>query len=89
MSLNAQEWRRAPVQAARKRTVVMSEQKRGVLDLSQASPASVGIDVAKATFDAALLSDGQLRQRNFAMTVSGFDALHAWKRPVNMERRWR
>jgi hypothetical protein len=40
----------------------------------------LGIDVAKATFEAALLVDGKMHQRSFAMTVPGFDALHAWMR---------
>src|SRR5262249_48306185 len=55
--------------------------KRGAGDMSQAhaaDPVSLGIDVAKASFEAALLIDGQLHQRSFAMTASGFDALHAW-----------
>src|SRR5262245_30092443 len=43
-----------------KRPAVMSERKRGVTDMSQASPASRGIDVAKAPLDAALIVDGQL-----------------------------
>jgi transposase len=34
--------------------------------------------VAKATFDAALLVDGQLHHRSFAMTAQGFDSLHTW-----------
>jgi transposase len=38
----------------------------------------LGIDVAKATFDAALLLHGRLLQRSFAMTAHGFDALHTW-----------
>jgi transposase len=56
------------------------------MDMSQANPASLGIDVAKATFDAALLIDGQLHQRSFAMTASGFDALHAWMSKQGVER---
>ena len=48
--------------------------------MSQASAVSLGIDVAKATFEAALLVDGKVLQRSFAMTVPGFDALHAWMR---------
>jgi len=43
-----------------------------------ADPASLGIDVAKATFDAALLIHGRLLHRSFAMTAQGFDALHTW-----------
>jgi transposase len=45
---------------------------------SPADPASLGIDVAKATFDVALLIHGRLLHRSFAMTAHGFDALHAW-----------
>ena len=41
--------------------------------------------MAKATFDAALLSDRQLHQRTFAMSVSGFDALHAWMSKQGVE----
>ena len=48
--------------------------------MSQASAVSWGIDVAQATFEAALLVDGKVLQRSFAMTVPGFDALHAWMR---------
>jgi len=43
-----------------------------------ADPASLGIDVAKATFEAALLIHGRLLQRSFAMTAQGFDSLHTW-----------
>src|SRR5258708_21655593 len=53
VSLNAQEWRRAP-HPVRKRTTVGSEWKGGAVEMGQASPASLGIDVAKATFEAAL-----------------------------------
>ena len=35
--------------------------------MSQTHPASLGIDVAKAKFDAALLREGKLAQRSFAM----------------------
>jgi transposase len=54
--------------------------------MSQASQASLGIDVAKATFDAALLMEGKLLQRSFAMTVQGFEALHAWIGTQGVER---
>jgi transposase len=60
--------------------MVESAWKRGAVEMSQASAASLGIDVAKATFEAALLVDGKVLQRSFAMTVPGFDALHAWMR---------
>jgi transposase len=56
------------------------------MDMSQANPASFGIDVAKATFDAALLIDGQLHQRSFAMSASGFDTLHAWMSKQGVKR---
>jgi transposase len=46
--------------------------------MSQARQASLGIDVAKATCDAALLIDGQLLPRSCTMTAQGFEALHAW-----------
>lgn len=45
---------------------------------SPADPASLGSDVAKATFDVALLIHGRLLHRSFALTAHGFDALHAW-----------
>ncbi len=43
-----------------------------------ASQASLGIDVAKVKFDAALLLEGKVLQRTFAMTAQGFEALHTW-----------
>ena len=46
--------------------------------MSQTHPASLGIDVAKAKFDAALLRDGKLAQRTFAMDPAGFAALDRW-----------
>jgi transposase len=46
--------------------------------MSQERPASLGIDVAKATFDAALLYEGKLAQRTFAMDPAGFAALDGW-----------
>jgi transposase len=54
--------------------------------MGQASPASLGIDVAKATFEAALLVDGKMLQRSFAMTVAGFDALHTGMSKQGVER---
>jgi transposase len=53
--------------------------------MSQVRPASVGIDVAKATFDAALLSEGKLAQRTFAMDPAGFAALGSWIRQQGVE----
>jgi transposase len=38
----------------------------------------LGIDVAKAKFDAALLREGKLRFKTFANTAEGFEALHHW-----------
>jgi transposase len=46
--------------------------------MGQTHSASLGIDVAKATFDAALLWEGKLAQRTFAMDPEGFRALDAW-----------
>jgi transposase len=46
--------------------------------MSQASQASLGIDVAKAKFDAALLIEGKRAQRTFPMDAHGFVALGAW-----------
>jgi transposase len=54
--------------------------------MGQASPASLGIDVAKATFEAALLVNGKMLQRSFAMTVAGFDALHTGMSKQRVER---
>ena len=46
--------------------------------MSQTRRASLGIDVAKAKFDAALLCEGKLAQRSFAMDPEGFTALGSW-----------
>lgn len=46
--------------------------------MSQTHPASLGIDVAKATFDAALLWEGKRAQRTFPMNPAGFTALDGW-----------
>ena len=46
--------------------------------MSQTPPASLGIDVAKATFDAALLWEGKRAQRTFLMNPAGFTALDGW-----------
>jgi transposase len=46
--------------------------------MSQSHPASLGIDVAKATFDAALLCEGRVAQRTFSMDAEGFAALGSW-----------
>jgi transposase len=53
--------------------------------MSQVRPASVGIDVAKAKFDAALLSEGKLTQRTFSMDPAGFAALGSWIRQHGVE----
>ena len=46
--------------------------------MSQARPASLGIDVAKAKFDVALLCEGKLSQSTFSMNAQGFTALGLW-----------
>jgi transposase len=38
----------------------------------------LGLDVAKATFDAALLQDGRTHHRQFPNSAAGFTALHRW-----------
>ena len=43
--------------------------------MRQTHPASLGIDVAKAKFDAALLCEGKLAQRTFSMDPAGFATL--------------
>lgn len=43
--------------------------------MSQTRPVSLGIDVAKATFDVALLCEEKLTQRTFSMDPEGFAAL--------------
>jgi transposase len=53
--------------------------------MNQARPASLGIDVAKATFDAALLCEGKLAQRTFAMDPAGFAALGNWMHQHQVE----
>jgi transposase len=46
--------------------------------MSQGRQASLGIDVAKAKFDAALLSEGKMVQSTFSMDAQGFAALRTW-----------
>jgi transposase len=53
--------------------------------MSQAHPASMGVDVAKAKFDAALLYEGKLSQRTFSMDPEGFAALDRWIREQGAE----
>jgi transposase len=53
--------------------------------MSQTRQASLGIDVAKATFDAALLCEGELTQRTFSMDPAGFAALGSWIRQHRIE----
>jgi transposase len=48
------------------------------MGMSQANQASLGIDVAKAKFAAALLIEGKLAQRTFPMDAHGFVALGTW-----------
>src|SRR5215472_4952478 len=54
--------------------------------MSQGHQASLGIDVAKAKFDAALLREGKLAQRTFSMDPEGFAALDNWIRQHGVER---
>jgi transposase len=53
--------------------------------MSQTHPASLGIDVAKATFDVALLCEEKLMQRTFSMDPAGFAALDRWIRQQGVE----
>lgn len=53
--------------------------------MSQGHQASLGIDVAKAKFDAALLRAGKLAQRTFSMDPDGFTALGRWIRQHEVE----
>ena len=53
--------------------------------MSQTYPASVGIDVAKAKFDAAVLCEGKLAQRTFSMDAPGFAALGLWIRKLGIQ----
>ena len=46
--------------------------------MSQARQASLGIDVAKAQFDVALLCEGKLSQSTCSMNAQGFAALGLW-----------
>jgi transposase len=46
--------------------------------MSQTHPAILGIDVAKAKFDAAMLYEEKLAQRTFAMDPEGFATLSSW-----------
>jgi len=46
--------------------------------MSQERPASLGIEVAKATFEAALLGAGKLAQRTCSMDPAGLAALESW-----------
>jgi transposase len=47
-------------------------------EVSQASQVSLGIDVAKAKCDVALLHAGKVTQRTFPMDTQGVTALRAW-----------
>jgi transposase len=53
--------------------------------ISQVRPASLGIDVAKAKFDAALLREGKVAQHTFSMDPQGFAALGSWLRQHGVE----
>jgi transposase len=70
--------------------------------MSQTRPARLGIAVALATFDGAVLCAGKLPQRTFALDPAGFAAfdrwvrqqganrcMPAWKRPGSMVPPWR
>ena len=46
--------------------------------MSQERPASLGIDVAKAKFDAAVLWEGKRAQRTLPLDPAGFTALDGW-----------
>jgi len=46
--------------------------------MTTASFASLGLDIAKAKFDAALLQDGHTHPRSFPNTADGFTALQQW-----------
>lgn len=46
----------------------------------------LGIDVAKAKFDAALLREGKLKFKTFANTTEGFEALHRWLQGASVDR---
>jgi transposase len=54
--------------------------------MSQVRQASLGIDVAKAKFDVALLCEGKLAQRTFSMDPAGFSALDTWIHQQGIER---
>src|SRR5258708_37948947 len=46
--------------------------------MRQGRPARLGSDVAKATFDVALLCEGKLSQRTCSMNAPGFAAVGLW-----------
>ena len=48
--------------------------------MANTTQASLGLDVAKAKFDAALLQDSRTHHRQFSNTVTGFTALQRWLR---------
>ena len=84
-SLDGQEWRRAPTAPAAARGGEQAEARSGMGRMGQgsatstaASQAILGIDVANAKFDVAVLLQGKLLQRSFAMTAQGFEALQTW-----------
>jgi transposase len=59
-----------------------SEEKN---QMSQECQASLGIDVAKAKFDVALLRAGKLAQRTFRMDSAGFAAVNRWIQEQGVE----
>jgi transposase len=48
--------------------------------MTTVSSAFLGLDIAKATFDATLLQDGRTHHRQFHNTPAGFTQLHIWLR---------
>jgi transposase len=48
--------------------------------MTTTTTAYLGLDIAKATFDAALLQDGRTHHRQFSNTPTGFSQLHVWLR---------
>jgi transposase len=54
-------------------------------EANQTGRVSLGIDVAKAKFDVALLLPGKLARRTCAMDATGFAALATWVRQQGAE----
>lgn len=47
---------------------------------------TLGIDIAKAKFDAALLREGKLKFKTFANTSEGFRALRDWLQALGVDK---